>query len=285
MRFILRLAIRFDGNQADENQFGRLLTNLKNILQNQSGIAFGSCESIQSGELIVSLPMDNKPTVPLTIIAYNTLKKRIMDMRIRPGELLVVQPLAKNLGLSRTPVREALVRLKQEGFVEEAEGKKFRVSAITKKNVMEISEVRELMECHAVQVAAQKRTRAQLLELKKLLKRMENNFFAKDFDEFFENDLQFHSLIIHYSGNEILQEMTHQLMEKIQRIRYLTLYIDGRLDETLAEHANVVEYITRKDAEGAKRALSIHLQKVKTGVERLFSDNRINFLGQDCRGA
>lgn len=224
--------------------------------------------------------MTRKPDLPLTLQAYYVLKKRIMDLHLRPGEMLLVQPLAVELGISRTPVREALVRLLQEGFVEEAEGKKFRVSALTLENVLEIHELRELIEGHAVQKVARGRSEAQIRELRKLLRQMTQALKAKDHDAFFAGDLEFHNRIISFCGNQTLKDLMAHLNEKIQRIRYLTLYIHQRLEETIDEHDQVLEGIVRRDPEGAFRSLHLHLENVRKGVEQLFADSGINTLGR-----
>jgi len=192
----------------------------------------------------------------------------------------MVQSLAKELGISRTPVREALVRLQQEGFVEEADGKKFRVSEITLNSVLELHAIRELMEGHAVKLVAKHRTEAQIEALRTLITRMEQALNARDPDRFFEADLEFHGKIIQFCGNHALQHLTEQLTEKIQRVRFLTLYVHGRLEETIDEHGKILAGIMAQDPRGAQKALNIHLRNVKKGVEHLFKERSLGFLSR-----
>jgi len=222
--------------------------------------------------------MTESSALPLTLKAYHQLKRRIIDLRFRPGEILMVQSLAKELGISRTPVREALVRLQQEGFVEEAEGKKFKVSEITLKSILELHEIRELMEGHAVKRVAKNRTRAQVDELRELTKRMEQALGVRDPDLFFEADLEFHAKLIRFCGNRALQDLAVQLTEKIQRVRFLTLYVHRRLEETIDEHSKILDGIEAQDPRSAQKALSTHLQNVKKGVEKLFAERGLGFL-------
>jgi DNA-binding GntR family transcriptional regulator len=222
--------------------------------------------------------MTESSALPLTLKAYHQLKRRIIDLRFRPGEILMVQSLAKELGISRTPVREALVRLQQEGFVEEAEGKKFKVSEITLKSILELHEIRELMEGHAVKRVAKNRTRAQVDELRELTKRMEQALGVRDPDLFFEADLEFHAKLIRFCGNHALQDLAVQLTEKIQRVRFLTLYVHRRLEETIDEHSKILDGIEAQDPRSAQKALSTHLQNVKKGVEKLFAERGLGFL-------
>jgi len=222
--------------------------------------------------------MTNQNEVPLTLKTYQQLKQRIMTLQFRPGEIVMVQSLSKELGISRTPVREALVRLQQEGFVEEAEGKKFRVLELSIKSVLELHELRELLEGHAIKQVAANRTEGQIAELRDLIRRMEQALKSGEPDKFFEADLDFHTKIIRFCGNRALEELTMQLTEKIQRVRFLTLYVHRRLEETIDEHGKILERIIRKDARGAKKALNTHLRNVKKGVETLYKEKTLNLL-------
>lgn len=214
--------------------------------------------------------MKQQRNLSLTMQAYLTLKQRIIDLQLRPGEILLVQPLAKELGISRTPVREAMVRLEQEGFVEEAEGKKFRVSEITLKSVLEIHEIRELLELHAAKKAALNRTVAQLEPILQLAERMKQALKDGNQASFFEADMEFHARILHICDNQTLENLMFQLNEKIQRIRYLTTYVPLRLEETIGEHDAILDAILNRDGEAAQRAMKAHLDNVSKGVVHVF---------------
>jgi len=211
-------------------------------------------------------------------IAVIEIRKRIIAGEMKPGHRLKEKELCQLFGLSRTPVREALVRLQQEGFVEEAEGKKFKVSEITLKSILELHEIRELMEGHAVKRVAKNRTRAQVDELRELTKRMEQALGVRDPDLFFEADLEFHAKLIRFCGNRALQDLAVQLTEKIQRVRFLTLYVHRRLEETIDEHSKILDGIEAQDPRSAQKALNTHLQNVKKGVEKLFAERGLGFL-------
>jgi DNA-binding GntR family transcriptional regulator len=223
--------------------------------------------------------MKQNSSQSLTTQAYNTLKERIMRWELRPGELLLVQPLAKELGISRTPVREAMVRLQQEGFVEEAEGKKFRVAQVKLKSILEIHEIRELIELHAVSRAADSRTDGQRRELDRLAARMEKAVRDGDHVAFFEADMAFHARIIHMSGNATLEALMVQLNEKIQRIRHMTTYVTRRVEDTIGEHKAILDAVREGDPEAARQAMKYHLDKVREGVVQLFENGAMRFFG------
>lgn len=223
--------------------------------------------------------MKQNASQSLTTQAYNTLKERIMRWELRPGELLLVQPLAKELGISRTPVREAMVRLQQEGFVEEAEGKKFRVAQVKLKSILEIHEIRELIELHAVSRAAESRANGQRKELDRLAGRMEKAMREGDHAAFFEADMAFHARIIQMSGNETLEALMAQLNEKIQRIRHMTTYVTRRVEDTIGEHQAILDAVRGGDPEAARSAMKYHLDKVREGVVQLFENGAMHFFG------
>ena len=223
--------------------------------------------------------MKQNSTLSLTMQAYNKLKGKIVRLQLRPGELLLVQPLAKELGISRTPVREAMIRLEREGFVEEAEGKKFKVTEITLKSILEIHEIRELIELHTVAKAAVHRSQEQMDRLQELAASMERALNKSDHVAFFQTDMDFHSQIIHIGNNKTLESLMHQLNEKIQRIRHLTTYVHKRIEDTVGEHAAILSAIGNQDAEAAQKTMKNHLGNVKQGVIHLFQNGAMNYFG------
>jgi len=223
--------------------------------------------------------MTRDPSLSFTKQAYEILKERIMRLQLRPGELLMVQPLSRELGFSRTPVREALIRLESDGFVEEADGKKFRVSELTLQDIMEIHEIREMIELHAVRRVARNRTPEWIDTLSACAASMKDSAAAKDHVAFFKMDMAFHGLLIDYCSNRTLQNLVAQLNEKIQRIRHLTTFVYHRLEDTLDEHDAILDSIKEGDPDAAARAMKYHLDQVKDGVIKLFEDGTIGFFG------
>ena len=191
----------------------------------------------------------------------------------------MAQALAKQLGISRTPVREALIRLERDGFVREAEGKKFKVAEISLKDIIEIHEIRELVELYTVEKVALSCTEEQYQTLNSLAARMKKAVADNDHIAFFELDMDFHAQIIRYSNNETLEALMLSLNEKVQRIRHLTVFVYQRLQTTLGEHDDILETIKNHDHETARKAMKHHLDQVKKGVVQLFNDGTINYFG------
>jgi DNA-binding GntR family transcriptional regulator len=205
----------------------------------------------------------------LTVGAFNEIKKMIIDLEFRPGELLMVQTLAQHLGVSRTPVREALIRLVVEGLVEHAEGRTIR----------EIYDVREALECYSIADVAQKISLHQLDSLKLLMKSMQSALVAGEHDQFMTLDLRFHGEILVIHGNKSMIRIAEQMNDRVQRIRYLTISIEGRLEHTIEEHQAILGFLASKDSGGASAALKRHISEARRDLERLFSEGGTRIIG------
>ena len=218
--------------------------------------------------------------IPLTTEAYDTIKQQIIDLHLRPGEIIMVQQLARKLGISRTPVREALVRLKNEGLVDSAEGRKFKVCELTLDTIIEIYDIRECLESLAIERVSETITNIQMRHLRNIVVKMKDALEHKDYDSFFQQDSNFHNYIIEACGNKILKSLMKQLSDKVQRIRYLTINISKRPEDSIGEHMQILECLKHKDREGAKSVLQKHLSNVKVGLKALFEDTNKNFFGR-----
>lgn len=215
--------------------------------------------------------------VPLTTEAYETIKKKIIDLQLKPGEIILVQQLAKNLNISRTPVREALIRLTQEGLVEYAEGKKFRVTELTLDVIMEIYEVRQALESVAIDGLRGKITEKEISGFEEILTVMNNALKEGDYDTNFENDLRFHNYVVEIYGNKTMLDMLKLLTYNLQRVRYITKHIPNRVEDSTTEHQLILDCIKNEDYAGAKKALNEHLENVKLGIKKLVKDRNVTY--------
>jgi DNA-binding GntR family transcriptional regulator len=213
----------------------------------------------------------------LSAKAYNIIKQRVIDMQLRPGEVIMVQPLAQELGLSRTPVREALVRLHEDGLLENANGNKFKVSEIDLSKIIEIYDMREVLEGYAVRQLASNHLEEQIQDLASICNAMDKAYQESNIKAFFELDSDFHAKIIDFTKNTTLQELTSLIVDRTQRIRFLSWYVPKRLEETIDEHQKIVAQIQEKNPDGAAMALSYHLGKVKSGIRKLFENQNHSF--------
>lgn len=198
--------------------------------------------------------------VPIAAEVYKIIKSRIVSLQLMPGQLLMVQQLAKDLGVSRTPVREALVILADEGLVVEAEGNKFRVSEITWKFIDDTYTARMLIELLAAETLA-RQPGADLSALDEVVARMERCCATEDYSGYFEYDMQFHAALVRLMGNSVIEGWMARMQDQQQRIRYLTTGLSAHMERSLSEHRLILDALHAGDAKTAKKELERHLKR------------------------
>ena len=166
---------------------------------------------------------------PVTLSVYNELKNKIVSLELMPGQILMVQQLSKDFGISRTPVREAVVRLRDDGLVEESDGRKFRVSEITWRMIDDIYETRQALEGLVVSRLAESLVPEQIERLDSLLGQMRQAVGQGDLARYFELDDEFHGALLRIHGNRVILSCIGRIKDQQQRIRFLT---EGARDRT-----------------------------------------------------
>lgn len=219
--------------------------------------------------------------LPVTSEVYTLLKEKIIALTLMPGQILMVQQLSKELGISRTPVREAVVRLCDDGLVEECDGRKFRVTAITWKMLDDIYEVRQALEGQALTELAGRITPKQCSHLQTLVEQMVDLADGTDPAQYFAADNAFHSLLLKMHGNSLMLNFTERIKDQQQRIRYLTTGIRGRMQDSVAEHQDIVDALRSGNGEGARAALKRHLDLARDEVKQLLQSQYARFLLKD----
>ena len=188
--------------------------------------------------------------------AYEALKEKIINSELPPGYQTLEETLATSLGMSRTPVREALIRLQNEGFVEVIPRKGMRVKPLTVQDVHEISEVLSCLECEAAEKLAQRRPSAEEMKiLEQTIKDMDDALETEDMAAWAEADYRFHRSLVEMCGNRHLADVAGNFLDKAHRFRLLTLPHREKPVYSNVNHAAVVEAIRRGDPQSA---LEIH---------------------------
>lgn len=192
---------------------------------------------------------------------FKYIKSQIINGVYSPGETLLELKLADELGVSRTPIREAIRLLEVEGLIETTSKKGAVVLGISPKDVEDIYAIRHLVEGLAARWATERISPLDLRELNKVVDLME--FFAQknDVEELAELDNRFHQLIYEASGSKILNLTLSNLHQYVQLARVESLKIKNRMPHTIAEHRAVLTAFMRKDPDEAERALSEHVKR------------------------
>ena len=173
---------------------------------------------------------------PLREIVFETLRGAIIDGTLKPGERLMEVQLAEDMGVSRTPVREAIRKLELEGLVLMIPRKGAYVSGISSKDIADVFEVRAALESLAAGLAAERITEQELEDLNRFMVEVTINAEIGDLEKVIKSDTDFHDQIYRASRNSRLVQIINNLRDRIQRFRSASLAHPGRIKETLEEH-------------------------------------------------
>ena len=215
---------------------------------------------------------------PLREIVYEELKRQILIGEIPPGTRMMEVELADVMGVSRTPVREAIRKLEKEGLVTIEPRKGAYASNISIKDMVDVLEVREGLEAMAASFAAGRITKAQKDALLDVVDKYKLAVETGNIDEIIKYDEEFHSMIIAISGNTTLLQVFSTVQELALRFRYIYYDDFNRYESMPREHQMIEEAILSGDAEKAKVAAGDHVYKLKQFIlsegERTFGANQ-----------
>lgn len=193
---------------------------------------------------------------------YEEVRQAVIDLRLKPGEPLREATMAEQLGVSKTPVREALARLEQEGLVETTSFKGAVVSGYSSNDLQEIYELRELLEGAAVRAAATSASDETLTRLSALVAESRELHAKDDLAGLAALLGAFDLLIYEQVANERIRALIENLKAHLARIGRLTEEIPGRVKASVEEHAAIVEAIVAHDPDAAERSMRVHIRSV-----------------------
>ncbi|GIV79946.1 MAG: GntR family transcriptional regulator [Litorilinea sp.] len=199
-------------------------------------------------------------------LAYEKIKEAIRSAKLQPGEALSETGLSKLLGISRTPVREALQALAQEGLVQIIPGRAVTVAAPSFEEVMDAIHVRYLLEPEVARLVAQNLSDEQLATLAQAVQAMEKAVEQKDRAAWSAHDNVFHTTLSQACPNRLLGEMALQTRNRIAFLAINVKDNDERLAACTAEHRAIVEKLIAGDAEGAEEAMRYHLRMLRDSI-------------------
>lgn len=214
--------------------------------------------------------MQLKVQKPLKDLVYLELKHKILTGEIVSQTRLMEIDLSEKMNVSRTPIREAIKRLADDGLVKVEPRRGAYVANISIKDMLDVFEVREDMEGFVAKLAAQRITDAEKDELKAIAAEYEKAIeVADDKERIIELDEKFHNFIVKCSGNETLSELVHYVQELSLRFRYL-YYDDSSLYESTAEqHNRIMEAINSGREEEARFEADAHVKMLKEFIFEL----------------
>jgi DNA-binding GntR family transcriptional regulator len=211
--------------------------------------------------------------------AYASIRRRIFDNVYPPGHQVLEQALAEELGISRTPLREALVRLAEEGLVEVVPRHGMRVLPVSPVDMAEIYTVLTALECVAAEIVASRRpSEDELRPLMKATRDMEGALKRDDLDAWAEADERFHQTLVALAGNRMLTQTVANFWDRAHRARMVTLRMRPKPIDSTHEHMALVERLRAGDAVGAVEANRAHRSRASRELLALFERLRLQHL-------
>ena len=207
----------------------------------------------------------NQP-LPLAKMAYEALHDSILTGKLISGEVYNEMALAKELGISRTPVREALLELSAQGLVSFLPRRGVVVKRFTRQDVEEIFELRKAIELAAVEKVAKASPPCDLSKLEKALDKQRKAVEKKGFLPFLDADRTFHTTFSKLTNNQRLVAVAENIRDMIHVMGMRALGTENRAEEVIAEHEKVLEAVKQGKLVQARRAMEVHLDRSKEAV-------------------
>lgn len=203
---------------------------------------------------------------PLREIVFQALREAIISGELKPGERLMEVQLAEEMGVSRTPVREAIRKLELEGLVVMVPRKGAYVAGLSMKDAADVFEVRQSLEGLAAALAAERITDEEIEALERILLEINDAAEKNDLNLIIQKDAEFHNILFKASRNDKLVQIINKLKEQIDRFRIQSFENPGRLKKLVEEHKKIVEAISERNVEKAKKLAEEHIEKVENNV-------------------
>lgn len=212
---------------------------------------------------------------PLRDLVFDYMKEAIITGKLKPGERLMEVQLAERLGVSRTPVREAIRKLELEGLVVMVPRKGAYVADLNAKDLLNVLEVRSSLEGLAASLAAERITDEELEKLKSIVEEFRVKMDEGDLEALIRLDKEFHDLIFAASRNDKLIQIMNNLQEHVHRFRVKYITEGKKAKRIYQEHKKIAELIEQRDANGARKWAEKHVRNFQEEVVRdskYFSD-------------
>jgi DNA-binding GntR family transcriptional regulator len=213
----------------------------------------------------------NKPGMSMVDSAYQQIRRRILDNDWPPGHRALEQEVAAALDMSRTPVREALLRLQNEGLVEVVPRHGMRVLPVSAADMQEIYQIFGALECLAAELLAARKPGAKELQpLVDATKAMDKALKADDLEAWAVADEQFHQYLVELAGNRQLQATVLNYWDRAHRARMFSLRLRPKPVNSTKEHLQMVERLRAGDVEGAARVTRAHRERARHELVAIF---------------
>ena len=204
--------------------------------------------------------------LPLRDVVFNTLRRAILTGELKPGERLMEIHLANRLGVSRTPIREAIRKLELEGLVTMIPRRGAEVAQISEKSLQDVLEVRRALDALCTALACERITAEGKNALKKACDNFEEATKTRDAVTIAEADVAFHDIIVQATGNQRLIQMINNLSEQMYRYRFEYIKDESGHENLVNEHRMIYESFVDGDKERAAAAARLHIDNQEKSI-------------------
>ena len=212
--------------------------------------------------------VDINEFLPLRDVVYRTLRKAILRGEFQPGERLMEIMLANKLGVSRTPVREAMRQLENEGLVIMIPRKGAQVAQITSQELHDVLEVRRSLEVLAAEKACERISPEEIERLRQAEQRFVDIISSDDITAVAEADVAFHDVIYNATGNRRLIQLLNNLREQMYRFRVEHLKNKDGRRHLAEEHRKILEAVVNQNVEDARTLTALHIENQQDFIDR-----------------
>jgi GntR family transcriptional regulator, rspAB operon transcriptional repressor len=219
---------------------------------------------------VMAFELDRQQNIPNQV--YDLLREKILSVELKPGASISERRLTEWLGVSRTPIREAIRRLADNGLISIIPHVGTSVSLISAKRIRELYLIRSSLECAVIRTSAERFDEHAAKALQDLIDQQTATLAAgPDFVRHVVVDDEFHRSIAGFSGMTLAWEILQNVMSEVTRLRHLSIRIPGRSTQPIKEHLDILQALKSNDPDASQRAMKAHLdnsfQSILTALE------------------
>lgn len=222
------------------------------------------------------LELNMNAYLPLRDVVFNTLREAILKGELKPGERLMELQLASKLGVSRTPIREAIRMLELEGLAVTVPRKGAEVAKMTEKDMEDVLQIRKALDELAVGLACDNIQESDLEKLHVALRNFEASTRGHDVKKIAQADVEFHDVIYQAANNPKLVNMLNNLREQMYRYRVEYLKNEDMYPTLIHEHEEIFDCLKRKDRDGVVKVMSYHVVNQEMRVKNIIREQETN---------
>ncbi len=207
-----------------------------------------------------------KQTSSASNLAYVKLRDLITYGSLSPGEKIVESRLEKKFAISRTPIREAIKQLEKRGYIEIVHNRGAYVKKVSLDELEKTYDVLSILESYGAKLAARRVTDETIRKLKEINEELKEYGHLSKYRKYLEGNSEFHRILCEISGNNVLENLSSELRDRVYRYRFLGITIPGHIKEYIAEHEMMIRALKDRDAEKVGHTVWQHIQRTKESV-------------------